>query len=154
MVFMLCVLLATQVSLAGQAASHTFGNPKVWQWAPSRTYHVENYKLTLHFDEPKGEVLGDEVVTLRPFAAQFRKFYLDSSELKIDSVSLQLRPGQAVPLAYAAEDSQLWITLDRDYDAASRSQVRIVLGGAATWRQDDREPRYASRSAGTRARLQ
>ena len=31
------------------------------------SYHVENYKLTLHFDEAKGEVFGDEVVTLRPF---------------------------------------------------------------------------------------
>jgi aminopeptidase N len=125
----LCSLLASPLSAPGQGASHTFGNPNVWRWAPSRTYHVENYKLTLHFDQSNGEVFGDEVVTLRPFEAGFRKFYLDSAELKIDSVSLQQLQGQAIPLTYAAEDPRLLITLDRDYDATSSLRVRIVYHG-------------------------
>ncbi len=127
--FILFILLAATVSEAEQAASHTFGNPDIWQWAPSRTYHVENYKVTLHFDEAKGEVFGDEVVTLRPFEPKFRKFYLDSSELKIDAVSLRPRQGQAVTLTYAAQGSRLWITLDRDYDATGTLNVRIVYHG-------------------------
>ena len=125
----LCSLLPGPLGAAGQVASHTFGNPKVWQWAPNRSYHVENYKLTLHFDQAIGEVFGDEVVTLRPFEAGFRKFYLDSTELKIDSVSLQPAQGEAVPLTYAAQDPRLLITLDRDYDATSSLKVRIVYHG-------------------------
>ncbi len=120
-------MTAGRATAQGQA--HVFGNPDVWQWAPSRTYHVENYKLALHFDEPKGEVFGDEVVTLRPFAPHFRKFYLNSAELKIDSVILEQAHGAAVKLAYAAEDPRLWITLDREYDAASTLRVRIVYHG-------------------------
>ena len=123
LIFILCG------SAAAQQAQHVFGNPEVWQWAPSRHYHVENYKLALHFDEAKGEVFGDEVVTLLPFDAHFRAFYLDSSELKIDSVTLEARQAKAIPLAYRTDESRLWITLDRDYPAGSALPVRIVYHG-------------------------
>ena len=123
---MLIVVLAAS---AGQKKDRVFGHPDVWQWAPSRTYHVENYKLKLRFDEPKGEVFGDEVVTLQPFEANFHKFYLNSSELKIDSVSLESSQGASVKLTYAAQDPRLWITLDHDYDASSMLKVRIVYHG-------------------------
>jgi aminopeptidase N len=123
------VILAAAAAATGQGKPHVFGNPDVWQWAPSRTYHVENYKLTLHFDEPKGEVFGDEVVTLRPFEARFHDFYLDSSELTIDSVTLEPLRRSPVKLSYAAQDSRLRITLDRDYDATSTLNVRIVYHG-------------------------
>ena len=108
------------------AANHVFGNPAVWNWPPPRTYHVENYKLTLHFDELKGEVFGDELITLQSFAANFRKFYLDSSELKIDSVTLENGGARPVKLTYSLDDSKLWITLDHDYAAKTALQVRIV----------------------------
>jgi len=100
----LSVVLHMPANAAGQGKAHVFGNPDFWQWAPNRMYHVENYKLTLKFDEPKGEVFGDEVVTLRPFEPHFRKFYLDSSELKIDSVTLEPPPGAPVRLAYKVQD--------------------------------------------------
>ena len=106
-----------------------FGNPDVWHWPPSRTYHVENYKLTLHFDEPKGEVLGDEVVTLRPFEPHFRTFYLNSAGLKIVSVALVPAQSAEVPLTYEAKDQKLWITLDREYSATTTLRVRIVYHG-------------------------
>ncbi|MFZ0924735.1 MAG: M1 family aminopeptidase [Candidatus Acidiferrales bacterium] len=122
-------MAGTAGGAAPQGMAHVFGDPNVWQWAPSRTYHVENYKLGLHFDEPKGEVFGDEVVTLRPFAPHFRKFYLNSGELKIDAVTLEPARGAAVKLAYAAEKSRLWITLDREYDAASALHVHVVYHG-------------------------
>jgi len=128
-VFVFYTVLWTHINAAGQGEAHVFGNPDVWQWPPSRSYHVENYKLTLHFDEPKGELFGDEVITLRPFDAHFRKFYLNSSELTIDSVTLQQREGEPVALAYAREDPRLWVTLNRDYDPGSRLQVRIVYHG-------------------------
>lgn len=121
--------LATASGARAQNSAHVFGDPGVWHWAPSRTYHVENYKLGLHFDQAKGAVFGDEVVTLRPFEPHFRKFYLNSSGLAIDAVSLQPRQGGAVKLAYAAEDPRLWITLDREYGAESELRVRIVYHG-------------------------
>ena len=111
------------------AKDHVFGDPNVWQWAPSRTYHVENYKLKLHFNPTRGEVFGDEVVTLRPFLPHFRKFYLDSAGLLIDAVTLQSAQGAPVSLQYTAADPRLWITLDRDYDASSPVRVHIVYHG-------------------------
>ncbi len=123
----LCVAFAVHAQMAD--TRHTFGDPNVWHWAPSRTYHVQNYRLRLHFDEPKGEVFGDEVVTLRPFEPHFRSFYLDSSELKIDSVFLEPQRGAPVKLTYAPQDARLWITLNRDYDAAHTLNVRIVYHG-------------------------
>ena len=59
----------------GTAAKiRVFGDPNLWQWPPSQTYHVENYKLKLRFDQAQGEVFGDEVLTLRPFLPHFRRF--------------------------------------------------------------------------------
>ena len=110
-------------------AAHTFGNPNVWHWAPSRAYHVENYKLALHFDETTGEVFGDEVVALRPFEPHFRIFYLDSAGLKIDAVSLEEAVGAAAKLTYAAKRSRLWITLDHEYDPTNTLKVRITYHG-------------------------
>jgi len=129
----LCCLILIVASTArarvAEPDAHVFGNPDVWHWAPSRTYHVVNYELKLRFDEPKGEVFGDEVVTLRPFKPHFQKFYLDSSELKIDSVILEPGRGTSVKLTYAAQNARLWITLDREYDASSTLNVRIVYHG-------------------------
>ena len=90
---------------------------------------MENYKLKLGFDEPKGEVFGDEVVTLRPIEGPFRKFYLDSTELTIDAVTLERAQGAPVALPFTAQDPHLWITLDREYDADSTLKVRIVYHG-------------------------
>ncbi len=124
------VLLAlSHAARADGMGTHRFGNPDLWQWPPSRTYHVENYRLALHFDEPKGEVFGDEVVTLRPFQGQFRSFYLDSSELTIEAVTLQPPRAAPVALKYATSGARLWITLDRDYDATSVLNVRIAYHG-------------------------
>jgi len=123
----LSVVLA--VNAAGQEKRHSFGDSTLWQWAPSRTYHVEKYKLMLRFDEPKGEVFGDELVTLRPFQSDLRKFYLNSSELTIDSVTLERGHSTPVKLTYSAQDPRLWITLDRSYDPAHVLNVRITYHG-------------------------
>lgn len=123
------IVLATAGAGAGQSGAHIFGDPEVWRWPPSRTYHVENYKLALRFDEPKGEVFGDETITLRPLGAGFRKFYLDSTELKIDAVTLEPEHAPPVKLSYNAEDPRLWITLDRDYGAKEMVRVRVVYHG-------------------------
>jgi aminopeptidase N len=109
--------------------AHVFGNPAIWRWPPTRTYHVENYKVSLRFDQPKGEVFGDEVVTLRPFEAGFRKFYLDSAELTIEAVTLERVQASRAALAFATEGSRLLVTLDRDYDANTSLKVRIVYHG-------------------------
>jgi aminopeptidase N len=111
------------------AEAHVFGGPDIWRWAPTRTYHVENYKLSLRFDQSKGEVLGDEVVTLRPFEKGFQKFYLNSAELTIEAVTLQRTQANGVTLAFASEGSRLWITLDRAYGPTTSLKVRIVYHG-------------------------
>jgi aminopeptidase N len=118
--------LGVALATAQQDRARAFGDTDVWQWPPSRTYHVENYKLRLHFDESNDEVFGDEVVTLRPFEPHFRTFYLDSSELVIDSVTLVPGQGTPVELTHSSEDRRLWITLDGDYDATAALDVRIV----------------------------
>lgn len=97
--------------------------------APKRTYHVDNYKLTQHFDEPKGEIFGDEEVTLRPLAAGFSHFYLDSSGLAIDSVVLEARGGNLVPLSFKAQDPKLWISFNRVYGPHDRLVVHIRYHG-------------------------
>lgn len=128
-VFAATVLAFGAAGGARAQSAHVFGDANVWHWAPSRTYHVENYKLGLHFDQAKGEVFGDEVVTLRPFEPHFHKFYLNSSGLTIDAVTLLPVQGAALKLAYTVEDPQLWITLDHDYGAARDLRVRIVYHG-------------------------
>ncbi|HEV2111172.1 MAG TPA: M1 family aminopeptidase [Gammaproteobacteria bacterium] len=106
-----------------------FGDPAVTHWPPSRGYHVENYLLRLHFDQAQGEVFGDEVVTLRPISAGFRRFYLDSGELGMDSVTLLPAKDKPLALRHDTDASRLWITLDRDYAPQDRLRVRIVYHG-------------------------
>ncbi|MGH9540896.1 MAG: M1 family aminopeptidase, partial [Terriglobales bacterium] len=108
---------------------HAFGNPAQWQWAPTRAYHVVHYKLALRFDGPSGEVLGDEIVTIRPFNRHFRRFYLDSAQLTIDSVALAPSGRPSLPLRFKTEPGRLWITLDRDYGAGATLAVRIDYHG-------------------------
>lgn len=126
------VLLAAvclAVAAPAQNAPPPFGNPAVWHWAPSRTYHVLDYRLSLHFDEPRSVVFGDEVVTLRPFGAGFRTFYLNSAGLTIDSARLERSAGAETPLSYTTDASRLWITLDRAYDAGTTLRVRVIYHG-------------------------
>src|SRR6185312_7985268 len=117
-------------SAPAQHAPPPFGNPAEWHWAPSRTYHVLDYRLALHFDEPHGVVFGDEVVTLRPFGDAFRTFYLNSSGLTIDSVRLERAAAAEAPLAFTRDASRLWITLDHPYDAGATLRVRVIYHGA------------------------
>lgn len=111
----------------GTAAAGQFGNPEVTQRPPERTYHVEHYALALHFDPSAGEVFGDETLRLRPLAAGLRVLYLDSEDLRIDSVSV----GGAEPrhLHYRLADSRLWITLDRAYAPAEVLTLHISYHG-------------------------
>jgi aminopeptidase N len=117
------ILAVWAVSCAvGSGQSKVFGDPNVAQYAPSRSYHVQNYKITARIDMVKGEIFGDEVVTLQPLQAGLKSFYLDSSQLQIDSVTL----GKGTALSFKLEDPKLWITLDRGYSPAETVNVRIV----------------------------
>jgi aminopeptidase N len=116
-------------AIAGQQSYHDFGDPNVWQWPPTRTYHVENYKLSFHFDQANGEIFGDELITLRSFEPHFYKLYLNSSELSIDSVTLEHLNGASTALKYSPQDPRLWIRLDREYGPASTLRLRIIYHG-------------------------
>lgn len=109
---------------------HVFGNPDVWQYAPSRAYHVENYRIQLQIFERQGRIAGSETVTLRPFADHFRRFYLDSSGLAISSVERLPARGAAIPLQFRRADPRLWITLDRAFAHGRTLRVRIAYSGA------------------------
>ncbi|MGA9853512.1 MAG: M1 family metallopeptidase [Gammaproteobacteria bacterium] len=129
--FIVLSLCSVSFSLACTAGTvpHVFGNPDVTQMAPKRAYHVDNYKLTLHFDEPKGEIFGDDEVTLRPLTAGFSHFYLDSSGLVIDSVGLAAQGGDLVPLSFKAQDPKLWISPNHVYGPEDRLVVHIRYHG-------------------------
>jgi len=129
------LLVGISVAWAQQDAAHTppahkvFGDPNIIQYAPSRSYHVEHYKLALHFDPAKGEIFGDETVTLQPFADGFSSFDLDSSELAIESVVLTEPGHAATPLNFQAHDPKLSITLDHPYAAGTSLAVHLVYHG-------------------------
>jgi hypothetical protein len=50
----LSIVLASAVGALAQNSAHVFGNPDIWQWPPSRTYHVENYKLKMQYVSDQG----------------------------------------------------------------------------------------------------
>ncbi len=125
-----CLLALCALPLAAQAPgpkARVFGNPLIWRWPPGKTYHVLNYKLRLHFDEPKGEVFGVETITLTPFRNRFHELTLDSSGLAIDRITLAGRAPRS--LAFTAHDPHLAITLPRAYAAGSVLKLRIVYHG-------------------------
>ncbi len=98
-------------------------------WTPSRSYHVENYKLTLHFSQSRAEVFGDELVTMRPFEPGFDRFCIDSTELTIDSVTLVTAAGTPAALPYTTDDHCLWIGLGHPYGPSDSLNIRIVYHG-------------------------
>jgi aminopeptidase N len=120
------LILALACSSPARAES---GGPGTMHWPPSRTYHVENYKLKLHFSQSEREVFGDEVVTIRPFQPAFDRFCINSTELTIDSVALLTPAGEPEALAHSTDDHCLWITLDHPYDASHSLDIRIVYHG-------------------------
>ncbi len=132
------LLLLAVAPLAAQTPAprrrHVFGNPNLWQYAPSRAYHVENYRIRLKLDEARRRIAGDEVVTLRPFAGDFQRFYLDSSGLTIHGVELLPAHGAAIPLHFHRADPKLWITLDHPYAGGQVLRIRIAYSGAPNGR--------------------
>src|ERR1700733_136610 len=126
---MTCCLLGAPLGMSGQDGARIFGNPSVSHWPPARHYHVEHYKLNLRFNQSKAEVLGNELITLLPFDRRFQQFYLDSSELQIDSVTLELPRSKSIRLTYRIDGARLWVILDHVYDNSSTLQVRILYHG-------------------------
>lgn len=123
-----CGLLSVSAA-AHASATQVFGDPAVSHRGPERSYHVVNYKLSLHFDQAKGEVAGSEDVLLRPLRPAFSGFELDSSELTIEGVTLEAAGGRSVALPFKAGAAHLWITLDRSYGRGQTVHVRIRYRG-------------------------
>jgi aminopeptidase N len=123
------MLLFALVYGAPVHAAQESDNPATMRWAPSRSYHVENYKLTLHFAQSKREVFGDEVVTIKPFETNFDSFCLSSEDLTIESVTLVRMPGASETLAHSTDDRCLWITLKHAYGPADSLDIHIVYHG-------------------------
>jgi aminopeptidase N len=121
---LLCVTAGAHAS-----AAHVFGNPTVSHHAPERIYHVLNYKLSLHFDQAKGEVAGSEDVLLQPLRPAFSDFELDSSELTIERVTLDAANGRSVPLSFKIDGQHLRITLNRSYGRGETVRLRIRYHG-------------------------
>ena len=104
-------------------------SPVTVHWAPSRSYHVENYKLKLHFSQSRSEVFGDEVVTIWPLEANFDRFCLDSEDLTIESVTLLGAGGVPKALAHRTDGHCLWITFRHAHGPADSLDIRIVYHG-------------------------
>ena len=129
-----CLLLAAGIACwepgwADVAGSHVFGNPAVTQRPPKPPYHVRNYRIALRFDAAKGEVFGDETIRLAPLGSGFSRFYLDSSDLTVQRVSLRSPQGRVLPLRFKAADSRLWITLDRAHSPPDVLRIEIRYYG-------------------------
>ncbi|MHB8814634.1 MAG: M1 family aminopeptidase [Steroidobacteraceae bacterium] len=122
------VVVALACSCLAGAAERS-GGPPTTRWAPSRAYHVENYRLTLHFSQSAKEVFGDELVTIRPFQQAFHRFCINSSGLTIDSVTLVTAANGPEALAHTTDDHCLWITLDHPHGPAQPLDIRIVYHG-------------------------
>jgi len=105
---------------------HVFGDPDVPQYAPSRTYHVENYRVVARIDMAKGEIFGNVAITMPPLQPGLGSFYVDSSQLVIDTVTLESEDGDVKPLQFRLDDPKLWITLDRSYSPVDALKIRIA----------------------------
>jgi aminopeptidase N len=123
-----CGLLGVAAG-ARASAAHVFGDPAVRHLAPQRTFHVLHYKLSLHFDQAKGEVAGSEDLLLQPLRPAFGAFDLDSAELTIERVTLQAANGHSVPLSFKADGQHLRIALGRSYAPGEALRVRIAYHG-------------------------
>lgn len=117
------------VCRTGCAAPMAFGNPAVTRHAPIRDYHVENYRLALHFDPARGEIFGDEIITLTPRVAALQRLYFNSAELTIERVTLVQATGRAAALPFRTTGSRLWITLGRSYARGSVLRLEIRYHG-------------------------
>jgi aminopeptidase N len=125
--WLVCAGCVVGVAQSKPAAQHVFGNPQVEQYAPSRTYHVENYKVAVRIDMAHGDIYGDEIVTLRPLQAGLKNFYLDSDQLEIDSVALMAE--QPKKLAFHLDGAKLWVDLDRAFGPSDTLNVHVVYHG-------------------------
>jgi aminopeptidase N len=127
---LLTVGLGTQLpAQANPPVRHVFGNPDVQQYAPSRTYHVENYRVAARIDMAKGEIFGNVAIVMHPLQPGLGSFYLDSSQLVIETVTLESENGDMKPLQFRLDDPKLWITLDRSYSPADTLKIRITYHG-------------------------
>ncbi len=108
---------------------HVFGDPDTPQYAPSRTYHVENYRVAARIDMAKGEIFGNVAIIMHPLQPSLSSFYLDSSQLVIETVTLESEDGDTKPLQFRLDDPKLWITLDRSYSPADTLKIRVTYHG-------------------------
>ncbi len=127
-VLSLALLGGLCLSLPAQSPRRVFGDPSTPQYAPNRTYHVENYKVAARINMEKGEIAGDETVTLHPLVPSLKQLYLNSAQLTIDAVSLQTSKG-STPLTFHSDESKLWITLDQPYTPEATLNLRITYHG-------------------------
>ncbi len=89
---------------------------------PARTYDVQHYLIRTRFDVPNKTVIGDEIIALKPLAANFNSFALDAANLNVEAVTLE---GKNAPLQFATSPDKLTINLDRAYTSADAITVRI-----------------------------
>ncbi|MDX6694247.1 MAG: aminopeptidase [Blastocatellia bacterium] len=89
---------------------------------PPRSYDVLNYTIRTRFEESNKTVIGDETVTLKPLAADFKTLVLDAGAMRIESVTLD---GSSVQLPWTQPPQKLSITLDRAYQPEDTIAVRI-----------------------------
>ncbi len=129
-----CALLAAGLACWGCAQAtaappRVFGDPSVAHPPPVRTYHIIHYKLTLHFDPSRGEVFGDERITLRPLVPRMNRFYLNSSGLTIEAVTFRGPAKQPITPPFRTSDSRVWITLPRAYGRSDVLGIEIRYRG-------------------------
>jgi aminopeptidase N len=89
---------------------------------PPRTFDVLHYNISTRFDVPNKTVIGDETVMLKPLASGFKSFELDSSNTKVEAVTLS---SSNAALKWTQPPDKLAIALDRAYDPSETISVHI-----------------------------
>ncbi|MFN2453956.1 MAG: DUF3458 domain-containing protein [Pyrinomonadaceae bacterium] len=87
-----------------------------------RTYDVLHYLISTRFDVANKTVIGDEIITLKPLAANFKAFALDATGMSMMTVSLAEKN---VPLQFTQSPDKLTINLDRAYTPKDSISIRI-----------------------------
>jgi len=97
--------------------------PKAYNPSATMKYDITHTKLDLRFDWANQHVIGDAVITLKPFFKPIAEITLDAVNFDIKRINLL---NQASDLKYAYDGELLTITLDRTYTRQESINLHIV----------------------------
>ena len=96
-------------------------------YAPSRDYHLENVRVSLHFDLDQRKVIGDVTHTLSTLRAGVTHLDFDCAELTVSSARVN---GKDAP--FDLRDDKLRVQLDQPAKSGEKFEVELKYEGKPT----------------------